>query len=275
MCTRICALRNAVAALVTPVADSDGLIPVTTWCPLTIQWGFQYLIKWKDYPEEENTWEPEGNIPDNIIDAYWKTQPAKSQPKKFAQESNRKSRYDDDVEEVGDSESEEEAASTSKRRSGNGRKSAASSTKPSLAKKARLSTSSRRRSSSTEDEEEEEDEEDAETSARREADKARALEKVRVRFLDHYMKREDWDGCVDGIINMQRSEDDSQLQSFVQFEQSSSWTRAMDSIGAPEEADGKGPRIWVDNDVVNERCPQRVIKFYEQHVRFANPRAAR
>lgn len=239
-------------------------------CHLTIKWGFQYLIKWKDYPEEENTWEPEGHIPDNIIDAYWKTQPAKSQPKKFAQESKRKSRYDDGVEEVDDSESEEEAASTSNRRAGNGRKSAASSTKPSSAKRARRSSTAEEE----EEEEEEEDEEDAETSTKRAQDKARALEKVRVRFLDHYMKRQNWDECVDSIINMQRSEDDSQLQSFVQFEQSSSWTKAMDSIGAPEEADGKGPRIWVDNDVVNERCPQRVIKFYEQHIRFANPRAA-
>ena len=31
----------------------------------------QYLINWKDFSQEDNTWEPSYNIPQEIIDEYW------------------------------------------------------------------------------------------------------------------------------------------------------------------------------------------------------------
>ena len=222
----------------------------------------EYHIKWKGWDEKDNTWEPEKNIPESLITEYWKTQPSKSQPRKFEQNQKRKFAEDDsDLIEV-DDESDDEEAKRGKAKNG-GRASAA--------KKSRTSTSSRRRASSSSDEDEEEDDSRSGLSAE---DKQRALDKVRLRFLAFYMERDNWEDRVDSILNMQRSPDDSSLQSFVQFVENPSWNKAMQSIDMDKEASGIGPRLWVDNSVVNERCPQKVIKFYESHVRFSNPRLA-
>jgi hypothetical protein len=35
---------------------------------------WEYYIKWKDYPIEENSWEPGTNILANALKKFWKTQ---------------------------------------------------------------------------------------------------------------------------------------------------------------------------------------------------------
>ena len=35
----------------------------------------QYLVKWKDFPSSENTWEPQGNFEDvAVLTSYWASQ---------------------------------------------------------------------------------------------------------------------------------------------------------------------------------------------------------
>ena len=44
--------------------------------------GNEYLVKWKDFPTSENTWEPPENFSDaNILDNYWREQKKKSKAK--------------------------------------------------------------------------------------------------------------------------------------------------------------------------------------------------
>ncbi len=69
---------------------------------------------------------------------------------------------------------------------------------------------------------------------------------------------------------MTRDAENSELKSTFNSFPSPSWNEAMAKVGMEKENGGRGPTIWVSNTLVNERCPQKVIKFYEGHVRFAN-----
>ena len=62
------------------LSEVAGVMGDGLWCPLTIldskiiNWKLRYLVKWKDFGVEHNSWEPWENIhaPDIIADFYWK-----------------------------------------------------------------------------------------------------------------------------------------------------------------------------------------------------------
>ena len=49
--------------------------------------GFEYYLKWKGYPDSENSWEPEENVTDDLIIPYRLAVQAKSKRKSTAKET--------------------------------------------------------------------------------------------------------------------------------------------------------------------------------------------
>eukprot|EP00088_Acartia_fossae_P029578 TRINITY_DN30445_c0_g1_i1.p1 TRINITY_DN30445_c0_g1~~TRINITY_DN30445_c0_g1_i1.p1 ORF type:complete len:213 (-),score=23.79 TRINITY_DN30445_c0_g1_i1:105-743(-) len=184
----------------------------------------EFLIKWKDYPSSENTWEAENDVyAKDLIDEYWirinekekkksEKSASHSKPRSSTGGSSKRAREPPSTIAI-DSDTEEETAAKP----------------PAKVTKVAHSTPTRKPTPPVSDDDE---------------------DRLSKEAIEELLKIKNWETKVREIETVHRDEDGG-LVLHVRWQSNAiSFHKAS---------------------VVNERCPQKVIKFYEERLTFRAP----
>lgn len=106
-------------------------------------------------------------------------------------------------------------------------------------------------------------ESDSQDDEEAEREKINALS---VAFLERAKGHESWETIVKTIETMERGEDEV-LMAQLRFDGDKQWNRGVRAIGRA----GEDPCIWVQGGLARRKCPQKMLNFYEEHLRFSRP----
>ncbi|PWN88618.1 hypothetical protein FA10DRAFT_303559 [Acaromyces ingoldii] len=244
--------------------------------------GFFFKIKWKGYPDEESTWEPEANILGaQMLREYWKKHPhAEKQARKAYNEKKRrgpgspatpsgkrKARGNDaprasrlalDEEDAGivDGDSDDDDYSDAEEA---GPKKRLRTTRT-TASRASTSRRARARRSESEDESEDESKNGSELEEEEESDEAgselETQSDIKAREdadREEWLKMDNWDGKV-------------RVQTLEKFDENGPLLARIVSTSKRSPV-----AFWVPTKIANKMCPFAIIDFYETRVTFKLP----
>lgn len=100
--------------------------------------------------------------------------------------------------------------------------------------------------------------------------KATKIQQVKDRLLKHYRDRfHRWETVVDRCVDMMQTDNKGGIECLLEFNEPVKYARALNSVGLEVDDDtGVNACIWVDNSTANERCPQKMIDFFQAHIKF-------
>ncbi|CAO1621149.1 unnamed protein product [Sympodiomycopsis kandeliae] len=236
----------------------------------------KFLVKWLGYPDSENTWEPEANVmAPELIDAYWASKPRSTQVDKKAdhlRNANHSKPSSSRSPSTTSSSSKTTSVAASKGKyfklfpdlRGGGSTSSKYASSPLIQQRGGGATNSKGKRpadvdgdsimvSGDEDEddmmtamEEEEEVEAIQSSSQEEIEWAKKEQEWKA----EYDPMKSWEDVVKQVSTLERT-DDGQLLAYLDF--------------------SNGATLIYPTSIANKKCPQKLLEFYEAHLKFKEP----
>ncbi|EPB88450.1 hypothetical protein HMPREF1544_04685 [Mucor circinelloides 1006PhL] len=204
----------------------------------------QYLVKWKNYPDSDNTWEPAEAVENakQLVDEYWATQGGEKEREevfKQLQGGNKAAAATKEKKEVAVAEEEEPVVESRKRKA---RGTTAASTETATA-----TTTNSRKKRAKADTSDAEDTKQKESEAAYESEDEFDVSDSEVEG-ETFRINQKWDGRVYKVQYVRRDEDDDQLYAIVRWN------------------DSKLAKY--KTSTVARKAPLKLIEFYENRLSF-------